>query len=307
METDGGLLAEKIRKLKRRRDACILAHNFQALEVQACADFVGGTKELYAEATKRPEKVLLVASVYPMAQIIAFLVPQKTVLSPDPEAGCPMVKMLDSERLRETKKARQGAKVAAYFKASSEALAMSDYCWSYSEAVEFMKNRRNIILIPDMHFARNVARAVRQKIPSIGGFCPPHVKILPRDIEELRKKRPKAVVLVHPECRSEVAALAHKILESGDMVRHIRNSDEKRFIVASEVSLVERLAKENPGKEITPASSRALCQSMKRISLEKIYWSLEDMIYPVNIEEEYGTKVRNLLRKLYKGRKPMAF
>lgn len=307
MGTEREALLDKIKELKEKRNACILAHNFQSYEVQKAADFVGGTKEIYSESIRREEEVILVASVHPMAQVVACLSSEKTVLSPDTDAGCPMMGMLDLERVRDIKKNRPEIEIVSHVKASPGAIAISRRCLSYPEALESLGEKEdNVLFIPDMYIAKNISLRLGREISSIGGYCPPHVKILPRDLEEKRERHPDAVVLAHPECRSEVTAPAHAVLESGDMVRYVRESDTRSFIVASEVSLVERLARENPDKNIIPASSKALCQSMKHITLEKIYWSLDDMTYSVEADAKYAVKIRDSLRKLYKGWKPMA-
>ncbi len=308
MGTEREALLAKIKKLKEKRNACILAHNFQSYEVQEAADFVGGTKEIYAEALERGEENILVASVYPMARVVACLVPEKSVLSPDPNAGCPMIGMLDIEGVRAFKEKHPETEILCYVKASPEAIALSSYCLGFNDALELLGNtkREDTLLIPDMHIAKNVSSKTGRPVTSKGGYCPPHVKILPRDVDEMRKQSPEAIVLAHPECRGEVAEAADAVLESEDIVKYVHESDKKSFIVASEVSLVERLSRENPDKEILPASSRAFCQSMKRITLEKIYWTLEDMAHSIEADEEYGARVRELVRKLYKGWQPMA-
>jgi quinolinate synthase len=298
-------LIQRIEALKESRDACILAHNFQAREVQSAADFVGGTKEMYAEALNREEEVILVASVYPMAQVVACLLPDRQVISPEKDAGCPMMAMLDLDKVEETRKKNPSAEIVCHVKAPVEAIALSSRCVSFSLG-ESLRELDDIVFIPDMHIARNISRRIGVEIPSLGGYCPPHVKILPRDLDEMKRKSPGAVVLAHPGCRAEVAAAADVVLESGDMVRYVKDSESDSFIVASEVSVVERLARENPGRRVLPASPRAVCQSMKRITLEKLYWSLEDLAYPVEADQ-YARRVRERLRKLFKGRPQMAW
>ncbi len=306
MGAERGTLIERIRALKESKDACILAHNFQAQEVQSAADFVGGTKEIYAEALNREEEVILVASVYPMAQAVACLLQDKHVISPEKNAGCPMMAMLDLDKVEETRKNHPTAEIVCHVKASVEAIALSSRCVSFSMG-DMLREIKDIAFIPDMHIARNISRRIGKDVPSLGGYCPPHVRILPRDLDVMKKEDPEAVVLAHPGCRAEVAAAADMVLESGDMVRYVKNSDSDGFIVASEVSLVNRLALENPDRKVLPASPRAICQSMKQITLEKLYWSLEDLPPPVEVDTRYALRAGENLRKLFKGRPQMAW
>lgn len=295
-------LMEKIHELKKKRNAFILAHNFQPMSVQGIADFVGGVEEILQEARKREEKVIVVAGVYFMAEMVAALTPDKLVLIPDPEASCPMVNMLDLDKLKEVKKARPGLKAVAYIKSSLEGIALSDYCWTYERALELLgESKDEVLFTPDIHVGQNLAYQSKRNISLLGGYCPPHVKILAGNVRELKEAHPKALVLAHPECRTDVVKLAHRVLSSEDMVCYVKASREEEFIVASEIGVVYRLAKENPDKKIYPASSKATCPNMKLPDPGKIYWSLKDLIHRVRVAEEISKKAKTILEETLAG------
>jgi quinolinate synthase len=212
-----------------------------------------------------------------------------------------MVNMLDLDKLREIKKTRPELKVAAYIKSSPEGIALSDYCWTYEKALELLgESEDEVLFTPDIHLGQNLAYQLKRNIPFLGGYCPPHVKILAGNVRELTEAHPNAVVLAHPECRNEVVKLAHKVLSSEGMVRYVKASRKQEFIVASELDLVHRLARENPDKKIYPASTKAICHNMKLLDPGRIYWSLKDMIHRVRIAEDTSKKVRTVLEKTLK-------
>lgn len=290
-------LLRKIQELKKKRNAYILAHGFQPQSVQEVADHVGGLEDMLRTARERGEKVLVVAGVYFMAELVAALT-DKAVLIPDPGARCPMVNMLNLDKLREVKNTHPGVKIAAYIKSPPEGIALSHYCWTYERAQELLgKAGDEVLLIPDIHAGQNIALELKRKISLMGGYCPPHVKILAKDVKKLMETHPGAEVLAHPQCRGEVVKLAHRVLSSGGMLRYVKASGEQEFIVASELDLVRRLARENPGKIIHPASSRAICHNMKHHDQGKIYWSLRDMVHRVRITRNTSEKIRPLLEE----------
>lgn len=292
---DEGLL-EKINALKRERDAIVIAHNFQPLEVQDAADYVGGTLEMLRKGVSSSEKVIVLGGVYFMAEMAAALCPDKTVLIPDLHASCPTGSMLDIGKLREAKAANPGLKVASYIKSTLEGVAESDYCWTSEQAQEMLtKVEGDILFAPNTILGQNLAQWTGRKINLLGGYCPPHVKILAENVKKLKGKHPKAVVIAHPECRSDVVKVADAVLSSSGTVKFVGASKAKEFIVASELGLVHRLSREHPDKQFYPASARALCQKMRLLDLGSIYWSLKEMKYRVNVSGETAAKARAVL------------
>lgn len=291
-------LVEKITALKKDRDALIIAHNFQPPEIQGIADCVGGTLEILRKAVNAKEKVIVVCGVYFMAELIAALCPEKVVLIPDLHASCPMVRMLEIEKLREAKAANPGLKVASYIKSTPESIAESDYCWTSEKALAMLLDTEDDILFtPNTHLGQNLARWSGKKLALLGGYCPPHVKILAENVKKLQGEHPNAVVLAHPECRGDVVKLADEVLSSEAMVKFVKGSREEEFIIATELGLIHRISRENPDKKFYPASTKALCQNMKLLDLGSIYWSMKEMVHRVEVPEETASKAAKILEK----------
>lgn len=294
---DEGLL-EKINALKRERDAIVLAHNFQPLEVQDIADHVGGVEEVLREAVNAKEQVIVVGGVYFMAEMVAALIPNKTVLIPDIQASCPMVRMLEIDKLREVKASNPSMKVASYIKSTLGSIAESDYCWTSEKArMMLSKTEGDILFAPNTILGQNLAQWTGRQINLLGGYCPPHVKILAENVKKLKGEHPNAVILAHPECRSDVVKLADKVMSSHAMVKYVRESEDKEFIIATELGLIHRLGKENPDKKFYPASERAICQKMKLLDQGSIYWSLNEMKYRVEVPQGIASKARKILEE----------
>jgi len=291
-------IIEKIAVLKKERDAMIIAHSFQPPDIQGIADYVGGTREILQKAMKAEEKVIVVGGVYFMAEMIAAIRPGKIVLIPDLHANCPMIRMLEIEKLREAKASNPGIKVVSYIKSTLESIAESDYCWTSDKALEMLTNTEDDILFtPNTHLGQNLARWSKKKLALLGGYCPPHVKILAKNVKKMKGEHPNAVVLAHPECRGDVVKLVDDVMSSEALTKFVRRSKEKEFIIASEMGLIHRLTRENPDKKFYPASAKALCQNMKLIDLGKIYWSLKEMIYRVKVPEDTASKAGKILEK----------
>jgi len=270
---------EKIQELKKKRDAIILAHNYQIPEVQDIADLRGDSLELSRKAAQTDAKVIVFCGVHFMAETAAILSPAKTVLLPDIDAGCPLADMITVEALRELKSKYPGRPVVAYVNTSAAVKAESDYACTSANAVKVINAIKSdeIIFVPDKFLAAYVQSKTSKKIISWGGYCPTHAKIMPEDIIERKKEHPNAKVMSHPECRQEVLALSDAALSTSGMIKYAAENDAKEFIVGTEAGMVYRLQQDNPGKKFYAASAAATCPNMKRITLEKILWSLEDM------------------------------
>lgn len=294
-------LLEKIRKLKDKRKAVILAHNYQPGEIQDIADFCGDSLGLSIKAAKTDAQVIVFCGVEFMAETAAILSPQKTVLLPDKFAGCPLADMITAEQLRQLKRKHPDALVVCYVNSPAEVKAESDYCCTSANAVEVVKSLpadRPIIFVPDQHLGRFVMDKTGRDLMLWPGYCPTHVVITEDDIKNAKAKYPDALVLAHPECTEPVKELADQLLSTGQMLRFVKTSTAKQFIIATEVGIIHSLKKQNPRAEFIPASERAVCPNMKKITLDKVVGSLEDMQFKVTVPEEIRIKAKKSLDRM---------
>lgn len=289
-------LREAILKLKAERDAIILAHNYQRQEVQLLADFIGDSLELARASTKVRAKLVLFAGVDFMAETAAMLNPDKTVIIPDPEARCPMAAQLPAELVREAKQKHPDAAVVLYINTLAEARAEADVTCTSANAPQIVNalDEEKILFGPDRNLAWFVQRRSDKQIIPLPdrGYCYVHRMFSPADIMLLKERYPDAEILVHPECDPEVQEIATHICSTSQMLVRARASPAKRFIIATEIGLVERLRREFPGKEFIPALDTAVCEQMKRHNLEKLYLALRDTEHVVRVPPEIAAKAR---------------
>lgn len=299
---DDNKLREKIFKLKRERDAVFLVHNYQRDEVQDIADFVGDSLGLSQQAAKTNAEVIVFCGVHFMAETAAILCPDKKVLLPDMTAGCPMADMITAPKLRQKKQEHPRAKVVCYVNSTADVKAESDICCTSSNAVKVVEATEadEILFVPDKYLGHYVSTQTNKKIIGWEGYCPTHVKILPEDIEKARREHPAAKVIVHPECRPEVIALADEVGSTGKICSYPREVNADEFIIGTEVGILHRLRKENPTKKFYPASELAVCPNMKKITLEKVLWALEDMDCQVEVSKEVAQKALGAIEKMLK-------
>ncbi|MCK5655017.1 MAG: quinolinate synthase NadA [Candidatus Aureabacteria bacterium] len=295
-------LSEKIKKLKQEKKAVILAHNYQLPEIQDLADYVGDSLGLSIQASQTDADVIVFCGVSFMAETAKILSPQKTVLIPDKDAGCPMARMITADQLKALKSKHPDAKVICYVNSTAEVKAESDLCCTSANAVkmvnEALKDAKEIIFIPDQYLAGYASLKTGRDMIIWKGYCPSHVKILPEYVQEQKRLHPEAKVLVHPECRPEVIALADEVLSTEGMLRFSRKSEAKEIIIGTEIGIIHRLKKENPGKTFYPASHLAVCPNMKKITLEKVLWSLDTMDYRVEIPQAILSKAKISIEKM---------
>ncbi|MCP4197793.1 MAG: quinolinate synthase NadA [Proteobacteria bacterium] len=291
-------LHKKIDALKKKRNAVLLAHNYQLPEVQDIADFSGDSLELSRKAAATDADVIVFCGVHFMAETAALLSPDKTVLLPDQKAGCPMADMIEAADVIELRLAHPGAVVVCYVNSSAVVKAESDVCCTSANAVDIV-NRipgdRDIIFIPDQYLGKHAAKITGREIISFKGHCPTHVRLLPEHVENARKQYPNAPVIVHPESRPDVCDLADDVLSTGGMVRFSLETAAKQVVVGTETGLLHRLRNENPGKEFIPLLKRAVCPNMKRINLEKIVWSLEELQHKVEVTGAEAEKAKEAI------------
>ena len=287
-------IVNKILSLKRERKAIILAHNYQLGEVQDIADFVGDSLELSQKAARSEAEVIVFCGVRFMAETASILCPDKVVLLPDLNAGCPLADMVTAEGLRQRKKELPEATVVCYINSTAEVKAESDICCTSANAVGVVESldSKQILFVPDQYLGHYVSIKVNKKFFFWPGYCPTHARILPEHIIRLKEEYPLARVVVHPECIPDVIALADEVLSTGGMVQYTRRDDVSQMIVGTEIGIIYRLRKENPGKKFIPASEQAICPDMKLITLDKILRSLEAMAPEVKVAEPIRLKAK---------------
>ena len=305
-------LKKKILRLKEERDAVIIAHNYQRDEVQEIAEITGDSLALSQAAIRTDAKVIIFCGVTFMAETAAILNPDKIVLLPVIEAGCPMADMITAEKLRSRKAEYPGAAVVCYVNSSARVKAESDICCTSSNAIEVvrsLKDYKRIIFVPD----RNLGKYVQSQVPDKEiilwkGFCPTHIRVQEEDILEVRERYPDTEFIAHPECEPEVLALADHICSTGGMFKYIKQSKSKRFIIGTEAGMLYRLKKENPDKEFFLATEHLVCPSRKLTTLGWVAHSLEAMVYKVEVPAEIAEKAKRALDRMLavSGEKPLA-
>jgi len=293
-------LVEKILNLKEKKNAVLLVHNYQLGEIQDIADFLGDSLGLSQKAAETDADVIVFCGVHFMAETAAILCPNKTILLPDASAGCPMADMITAEQLRKKKKEFPDAAVVCYVNSSAEVKAESDICCTSANAVAVVESldAQEILFVPDQYLGHYASTQTDKKMILWSGYCPTHVIMQSEHITKLREKHPRAKVVVHPECRPEVIALADEVLSTGGMCRYASRSEVKEMIVGTEVGMIYRLKKENPDKKFFPITEKAVCPNMKLITLEKVLWSLEDMAPEVKVPEEIRIRAKEAVDKM---------
>jgi len=294
-------LSEKLQRLKRERRAVILAHNYQRPEVQDAADYVGDSLGLSRQAARTAADVILFCGVDFMAETAALLCPGKKVLVPEPRAGCPMANMATARELRRLKEAHPDAAVVCYVNSSAEVKAESDVCCTSANAVRVLESlppEREILFVPDQSLGDYAARKSGRKVVLWPGYCPTHHRILAEDIHHARAAHPGALVVAHPECTRDVLDLSDHVASTTGILDFCRASSAREFVIGTEIGLLHRLARENPGKAFFPATPHSDCPNMKLNTIEKMVWSLEDMIHEVRVEEPISSRARRAIERM---------
>jgi quinolinate synthase len=294
-------IEEEIRKLRDERHAVILAHNYQHGEVQAIANFTGDSLELARKASQINAETIVFCGVYFMAETASILNPGKTVLIPDAEAGCPMADMITGPQLRELKAQHPSAKVLCYVNSTAEVKAESDCCVTSANALKVAQSfpaGQEFIFVPDQHLGGFTAEKLGRVFTLWPGYCPTHARFMADQIAEARAKYPGAPVMVHPECAKPVRDAADEVLSTGGMCRWVKGRPEKEFIVGTEIGILFRLRRENPFKIFHPLQERAICPNMKKITLEKVLWSLREMQTPVKVDADIAARARKAIERM---------
>lgn len=290
----------RIKELKKKHNAIILAHNYQIPEVQDIADFVGDSLDLAMKATKTNAKNIVFCGVDFMAESAKILNPDKSVIHPDLEAKCPMAAMVDVESLSWLKKDNPRAEVVSYINTTADVKAISDICCTSSNGAKVVKSLsvKDVIFVPDRNLGLYVQRFISDKNMILWpGICPTHHNIKKEEILELKKKHPNAKILVHPECRPEVIDIADHAFSTNGMVNYAKEPDAKEFIIGTEKDLCYRLKKENPGKTFYSLKT-AICPNMKKITVEKVLNSLKTLEPKIRLSDEIMKKAKKPLRRM---------
>ncbi len=304
--TEVGTLHEEIRELARTRNAVILAHNYQVPEVQDVADFVGDSLGLSREAAATDAETIVFCGVHFMAETAAILSPEKTVLIPDPRAGCSLAASITAEQLRAWKAEHPDAVTVTYVNTSAEVKAESDYCCTSGNAmavIESIPADREILFLPDVYLGLWLERVTGRKLRIWMGECHVHAGIRPADIERWTLEAPDAELLVHPECGCASQAMAFAngrthILSTEKMVDFARSSSKERFLVATENGIIHRLQKEVRGKRFEPVRENAVCVFMKMITLRKVRDSLRDGKHEVTVDPKIAARARGAIDRM---------
>lgn len=277
----------EIERLKKERNAVILAHNYQRDEVQEIADFTGDSLGLAQQATRTEAAVIVFCGVHFMAETAHILNPEKTVLLPEPRAGCPLADMITAKDVAALRAAHPGTPVVCYVNSSAEVKAASDVCCTSANAVAVVDGLPDaqVIFIPDGNLGRYVAERTGKKVVLWPGYCPTHHKITAAHVLRLKNEFKDAVLVAHPECQVEVLELADHICSTSGMYEYARQTDAVTLIVGSEAGMLYRLRRENPDKQFILPGKDLICPNMKLTTLKKIYLSLLNNQTPVTLPE----------------------
>jgi quinolinate synthase len=294
-------LSDKIWDLKKKNNAIIVAHNYQVDEVQAVADIVGDSLALSRYCAGCEENMIVFCGVHFMAESAKILSPEKTVLLPEIDAGCPMADMVTAEALAEEKRRYPGAAVVCYINSSAEVKAQSDICCTSSNAVDVVRSVKSeeILFVPDKNLARYVAKKVPEKhIIPWEGFCITHNRHTRDDLLKAKDAHPDALILVHPECKPEVSEEADFVGSTKQIIDYVSASSHDKFIIGTEMGILYSLKKDNPGKEFYLMSNAFICPNMKKISLLSVYNSLAQKKYNIELDEDISKKAWHALDRM---------
>jgi len=291
----------KIETLKKEKNAIILAHNYQRDEIQAIADVRGDSLALARAAVEIEEQVIVFCGVQFMAESASILNPNKTVLLPVREAGCPLAEMSTVEQIREYRAKYPKAAFVCYVNSPADVKAECDICCTSSNAVKIVKSlsEKQVVFLPDRNLGRYVAQLVPDKEVIIWpGFCITHMRVKETEILATKEKHPDAIVVAHPECEPEVLRHADCIASTGGMFSYVKESKDKEFIICTEQGMLYGLNKDNPDKKFYLPSEHLICANMKMTTLGWVLNSLENMVYEVKVDNPIRDKARQALDRM---------
>jgi len=297
----GNDITEEILKLKKAKNAVILAHCYQNAEIDEVADFVGDSLYLSRQAANTSADIIVFAGVYFMAQTAKILSPDKKVLLPVLKSGCRMADMINLNQLREFKSKYKEMPTVCYINSTAEVKSECDICCTSSNAVDVVKSlgEKEVLFVPDTYLGKYVENQLEGvKIHTYPGFCPTHLMIRPEDIQNARIKYPNAIVLAHPECHSEVVKLADIIGSTSKIMKYAKESNEKTFVIATEKGVVDRLKRDCPDKEFILIKENIICPNMKFNTLTDIYNALKNEEHEITVDAEIAQKAKKCIDKM---------
>lgn len=296
-------ITEQINKLKKEKNAIVLAHTYQNVEIDEVADFSGDSLYLSRMAANTDAKIIVFAGVYFMAETAKILSPEKKVLLPNMNSGCLMADMINLHQLREFKKEHPGIPVVCYVNSTAEVKSESDVCCTSANAVDVVRalGAKEVLFVPDTYLGTYVGTQLKDvKVITYPGHCPTHLRIRPEDIIEKKEKYPDAKVLAHPECHGEVIKLADFVGSTTAIMKHASESKDKSFIIVTEKGVVDRLKRDYPEKAFVLISERAICPNMKWNKLEDILNVLENEVNEIDVDSEIAKKAFATIDRMLK-------
>lgn len=296
-------IIERIEKLKKEKNAIILAHSYQNVEIDKVADFVGDSLYLSQKAKETSAKIIVFAGVYFMAQTAKIISPDKKVLLPNIKAGCLMADMINLEQVKSFKEKYPNLPVVCYINSTAEVKSECDICCTSSNAVEIVKslNVPRVLFVPDKNLGKYVESQLEGvEVITYDGCCPVHDDVTVKNIEDARKLHPEAKVLIHPECSPIVSSMGDYIGSTSGIFDYVKNSNDNSFIIVTEKGVVDRLRRDYPEKEFFLISEKMLCESMKLTTLEEILYSLENEVNEIKLDENIRKLSSNCIERMLK-------
>ena len=294
-------IIEKIKKLKSQKNAVVLAHCYQNIEIDEVADFVGDSLYLSQQAAKTDADIIVFAGVFFMAQTAKILNPKKKVLLPRMESGCLMADMVNHKQVLEFKAQHPDIPTVCYINSTAEVKSECDICCTSSNAQKIVASLSapEVLFLPDTYLGKWVEKQLgNTKVTTYPGYCPTHLRIKPEDITEARKKYPGAKVLAHPECHMKVSELADYVGSTTGIIKYAQNSSDKQFIIATEKGVVDRLKRDNKDKDFILIKENIICPNMKWHTIEDIYNALEYEQHEINVEEDLAQKALKCIDRM---------
>ena len=291
----------EINRLRTERAAIILAHNYQNDEIQDLADIVGDSLALSQAAAKSSAKVVIFCGVHFMAESAAILAPEKTVILPDETAGCPMAEMATADEVLKWRELYPGAAVVSYVNSTAAVKAVSDYCCTSANAIKLVQNipESEIIFLPDQNLGRFVAGQVPEKVVHIWpGYCITHYRVTPEDVWKAKQYHPDALILVHPECRSEVAEMADFIGSTSQIMKYAKESPAQKFVIGTEMGILHGLQKANPDKSFYLLTPGLVCPNMKLTTIPKVLAALQNLKPVITVDPVIQGQAKTALDRM---------
>jgi quinolinate synthase len=298
---DYAALHAEIRRLAKEKQAVILAHNYQRPEVQDVADYCGDSLGLSRRAAASPARLIVFCGVDFMVETAAILAPDRTVILPEPRAGCPMAAMIDVDGLKKLKAEHPNAVVVSYVNTSAAVKALSDICCTSANAAKVVTSvpaDKEIIFTPDCNLGAWTARKTGRDMILWQGYCPTHDLIEVDDVLRAKAEHPKAKVVVHPECRTEVSEMADAVESTSGMIRYCKESSAQEFIIGTEIGMIYRLSQDVPGKRFYPVTEVTVCPNMKMTTLDKVLKALQNEGPVVTVPEDIREKALQAVKRM---------